>query len=260
MHLDPFPEAAVGAMMLDPSRYGRNPVAPPTLAGTGVFLCGGQSNGANSVNATYTPTNASSIYQINIYDGGYYLAVDPLMGVSGATVTNGNHFLRVADKLITAGHYSRVILVPYAVNGYAIEQWIPGGVCHHRIGVVAERVRQAGLTPDADLWIHGEADGSLGTSRTLYRTRLTTLCAEKRAAGIDCPILISVTSRISGATYSDITDAQGDVFNDAAILDVYPGPLTDNLTGRYDTTHFDAADANTAADRWVTAIEAALGL
>ncbi len=53
------------------------------------------------------------------------------------------------------------------------------------------------------------------------------------------------------------------MFNDAGILNVYPGPLTDDLTSptyRYDTTHFNATGADTAATRWVTAIETALGL
>src|SRR4051794_37689701 len=73
-------------------------VDPRLVSGenTAVIIVLGQSNGANHVNALYTPTNVK-VENFGVLNGGLYRAADPLLGCSGS---NGNWLGRLGDKLI----------------------------------------------------------------------------------------------------------------------------------------------------------------
>jgi hypothetical protein len=101
-----------------------------------VMLMPGQSNIADEAPSAYTPTNAAAIDNLNIYDGGIYNAVDPLLGCAIIQAVGGNPILRLADNLITANLFDHVLLVPMADGGYSVSatyftaspagQWGPG--------------------------------------------------------------------------------------------------------------------------------------
>ena len=125
---------------------------------TGVFVVAGQSNAANCGTTNYTPSNASKVDNLSIYDGGTYAGADPLLGcqnIPGVAGT-GNLFTRMADKLITAGKYQRVILIPVAVGGSSVADW--NAYLSERLIVSGRRAAAIGLPITAYLWMQGETD------------------------------------------------------------------------------------------------------
>lgn len=224
---------------------------------TGVFVVAGQSNCCNSVNALYTPTNESKIDNLNLYDGGTYAAADPLLGCfTGPAAVGGNVFLRVADKLITSGVFSRVILVPVGVGGSTISRWAAGGDLNSRTTVASIRVAAVGLPVTAFLWMQGESDH--GISQAAYASYLASVIATPRSIGFNAPWLIGKCTLLSGAVDANVRAAQADALNGA---DIFAGADTDSLTGlgvnrQSDDTHLNATGADAAATLWKNAIDA----
>src|SRR5439155_26485105 len=105
-----FPERAVDG------RFGASGSRRLTL------LAFGQSNAANSGDGLYSAAKAACVF--NVFDMKFYAAIDPLPGASndGAAV-----WTRLADKLLEAGVYSSIVLVPIAVGGSVLKDWAPGG-------------------------------------------------------------------------------------------------------------------------------------
>ena len=142
-----------------------------SLSGALVLLVAGQSNTCNSFPTPYVPTN-TTVYNMNIYDGAIYKAVDPLLGCSSAIVA-GNFAGRLADKIITAGTASKVLLVPVSIDGTSISQWSSAqSDFGSRIVAGLHRLSARGLTPNAILLGQGESDA--GTSQATYAASLTT--------------------------------------------------------------------------------------
>lgn len=221
---------------------------------TGVFVVAGQSNCANTVETNATLTNASKIDNLNIFDGGLYAAADPLVGCDGLL---GNTFSRVADKLITAGIFARVILIPIGVGGSSAAQWADTSALGQRLIVAARRAAALGLTVSAYLWQQGEQDKTNGTSQSSYAASLAAAIALPRNAGFNAPWFIAKCSYINGAVSSAVQAAQVAAANGTTI---FAGADTDSLTGtttnrRPDDTHFKAAGADAAATLWKTAID-----
>jgi hypothetical protein len=241
--------------LFDPALYGtpnRNAdgltqVNPNLVSGetTCVILAAGQSTIANSGNGTYTKTN-SKIHCLNIYNGGMYSAVNPLLGVTG---TGENFLIRLADKMITAGKYQRVILVPLAIGSTNASNWAVGGFVNERLGVAALRTLALGLTPTYFIWQQGEADCALGTSQSNFSNSLTSIISTIRGPLPTTPIYISQTTMQNSITSSAIRAAQAAAVGGT----VFAGPDTDSLTGtnrQGDGTHFTAAGNDALAGLW----------
>jgi hypothetical protein len=221
----------------------------------------GQSNICNSVDTAYTPTNATKVDNFNIYDGGVYRAVDPLLGCTiRDSTTQGHMFGRVADKLINAGKCARVILVPVGYSGTEIAKWTPSGILNRRLIIAKNRLAAVGLTPSLWICMDGETDNNpLGTSQSAYAASLAQVIA---TPGDGVPWAIGKCTYINGAVSAAIQAAQVAAVNGTT---VFAGADTDSLTGtavnrQADDTHFKAAGADAAADLWVTKIVAALAL
>lgn len=222
---------------------------------TGIFICAGQSNSASYVNVPYSPTNPAKIDNLNIYDGGTYAAIDPLLGCEAysAFAIPGNMFLRVADKMISTGVFDRVILIPIGIGGSSVNLWNsrPFG---DRLIVAFERARAVGLEVTAVLWQQGEADQAGGTTQAAYSASLSGVISRPRGMGFNAPWFIAKCSYFLGATSAAVIAAQTAIVNNT---DIFAGANTDTITsgGRYDNGHFNATGANTAADLWVTALD-----
>lgn len=237
---------------------GKTMSTPRIAAGesTGVIVVAGQSNAANVVAAFTSPTNASKIDNFNIHDGGTYTAVEPLLGASGNL--GGNIFTRVADKLITAGVFARIILVPVAISGTTVAQWMSGGAYNARLTIACRRLAAVGLTPNAFIWMQGESDA--GTSQANYTSRLASVIGTPRAIGFNAPWFIGKCTYIAGVVDANVQAAQVAAANG---VDIFAGANTDSLTGtavnrQGDNTHFTGAGAEAAADLWKTALDAVL--
>lgn len=228
---------------------------------TGVFGIPGQSNATNITDAAYVPVNGAKIDNLDINDGGLYVAADPLLGCTTnlAVAGRGNIFTRVADKLISAGVFDRVILIPVAVGGTPVASWVPGAL-GDRILVAARRARAVGLPITAFLWMQGETDGVNGTSQATYAATLASVIAGPRAEGFNAPWFIGKCTYIVGTVYPAIQAAQAGIVNPAA--NIFAGANTDSLTGAtyrqvIDDTHLNGtAGSDAASTLWTTAIDA----
>lgn len=235
---------------------GKVPVADPRLVPgerTAVILVAGQSNGANSLPALYTPTH-TRVHNVCIQDGRMYEAADPLLGCEYA---GGCFATRLGDMLIEAGMYDRVILVPISIYGTSIEQWV--GPLLHRFGVAASRVKALGHTVTHILWHQGESDNVLATPRALYLARARQMIAFCRAVGLTAPFIFARASTLTGTVSSaeaEVRGAQTDVLDPA--LGIFPGPDTDQLGAAYRVggVHFNVAGGTAVAQGFMAAMAA----
>jgi hypothetical protein len=245
-----FP-TAVGLLPFN-SISGRAVANPVIDADTAVILVAGQSNAGNfGTGSAYTPSN-NGIYNFNISNGGTYEAAEPLLGND----SSGFGFpIRLADKLITAGHFTKVILVPMACGGTSVAQWATGD-CRHRITAMCSRLQHANLTPTFGLWHQGETDGGLGTSQAVYSARLAAVLWAFRSGGVVAPFFIAQVSYPNVS--AGIRAAQADAANG---IDVFLGPDTDTLTTGYravDGVHFNGSGLAAHAQLWFDVLDAYL--
>lgn len=228
----------------------------PNLVGgqtTCVIIAGGQSTITGNGSGTYTKTNAN-IHMLNIYTGGMYSAVNPMPGVdSNFSLGNTECFLiRLADKMINASKYQRIILVPFGLGSTDIAKWQSGGFCNERISAACQRVSKMGLLSATQvyfIWQQGESDRVLGTTQGAYTTGLNSVIATARAVLPTTPIYISQTSWSSGVTSSAVRAAQAASWGGT----IFQGPDTDTLdaTNRIaDNTHWNGTGSDAVAGLW----------
>lgn len=252
-----FPEWAAGNPPGGNTISTGKSIRDPRLASgqnTGVFIVAGQSNGANyTVGAAYTQTNPTKIDVLSIYDGGTYAATEPLLGCEtyGSDQTRGNVFTQVADQLISAGIFQRVILIPIAIGGTPVNLWTTS--FGDRLMVAFKRAQAVGLTVTAVLWQQGESDPA--TSQASYQADLNTVIAKPRAAGFNAPWFVAKCTYFTGTTSAAVRAAQAAIVNGT---NIFAGPDTDTLgsTYRYDNAHFSSTGATSAATLWKNAIDA----
>jgi hypothetical protein len=235
--LDKWDRALVPSCNRNPDSYTQ--VNPNLVAGetTCVIIAGGQSTITNCGTGSYTKTN-TPVHMLNIYSGGMYSAINAMIGVDGS---GENFLIRLADKMINAAKYERIILVPFGLGSTPIVNWAVGasGFCNERISVACQRVSKMGLLA-ADqvyvIWQHGESDQVLGTSQGDYTTRLASVISTVK------------TSYVSGNTSSAVRAAQ----TAAVTGTVFAGPDTDTLnsSNRYDNIHWNATGADAVAGLW----------
>ena len=95
---------------------------PKQTQRTAVLLIAGQSNAANNAAQRHGTRYPDRV--LNFMGGRCYVAGSPLLGSTGFA---GEYWTLMADQLIDAGAFDRVILAPVAVGGSNIAQWAKGG-------------------------------------------------------------------------------------------------------------------------------------
>ena len=88
---------------------------------TAVLLLIGQPNAANSQAQRY---QSGDDRVVNFVDGRCYRAASPLLGADGQ---KGETWTLLGNKLVQAGLYDSVILIPAAVGGSSVRRWAAGG-------------------------------------------------------------------------------------------------------------------------------------
>lgn len=175
-----------------------------------------QSNWGNVAPTAFTPVNAASIDNLNIYDSAIYNGVDPLVGSSYATTPppgGGNPLLRVADALVTAGKCARVIIVPIAINGTSIAQW-EGVPYASRLAVAIKRVQQRGIVCGGTGVVCvmsvalGETDCSNGVSQAAWVASFNNIVTAANAAGFVGRWLVNKETWTGSASCATIQAAQ----------------------------------------------------
>lgn len=221
---------------------------------TFVAVLAGQSNISNWGVTKYTPAHQSKIDNVSFVDGGCYQGNDPALGASGA---DGSWLFRFADKLITAGTFDRVILVPNAVGGSTIEHWQPSSILGHHLPVSFRRCAELGLTVDAVLWQQGESNH--GTTGADYQALFASMIAPIRDAGYNAPWFLGKSTWVPGGVTAAGVRAACDALVNG--VDIFAGADTDTLGASYrqssgTSPHFTDAGSDAAAGLWASAIQA----
>lgn len=230
---------------------GREAVAcPKQTARTAVLLIAGQSNSANHGAEQFSSAHSGKTF--NYFAGDCYPAASPMLGATGM---RGESWTPLADRLIEAGLFDRVVIVTTGIGGTRIARWQEGGDLNAMmLGVVADLQRRYRVTHF--LWHQGERDLTLKTSSADYAASFRSLVASLRTAKVDAPIFISAGSRCGQpGDWKDedaITTAQRGLVDPAKGL--FAGPETNLLVppeNRYDRCHFAGIGQRTFADAWV---------
>lgn len=258
---DPFLAPLFNAV-LELSRVGKVRSFPGLRPGevTGNFMLAGQSLIAGSSEGLYTPTNANFVDNLNQFNGEIVKASDPLVGASLADspLRQASPFTRVADQLVTAGDFDRVVLTPAAYGGTTIAQW--DADLHKHIINGYRRSVALGIPITAILWQLGETDNALGTSQASYYASFVSMRTKVIAAGCTAPWILAKSTYIPGGLTSAAIRAAITALVDN--VNIFAGPDCDTLNGtyRYDDQHWNAAGNAAAAALWTSAIRAALRL
>jgi len=223
-----------------------------------ILITSGQSNMASVGPSSYTPTNASKIDNLNIYDGAIYASADPLLGQTYAPGYGvGSIPPRIADKLITNNKFDRVILVPVASGGSSIAMWVSGGPLYMRHCVAMHRLAARGIVPRmsgvtfALVWGQGESDS--GTAQSTYQTQFGQIVTKLK----NCPnlssqfngrIFVTKQTMITNVVNATVQAAQAALVDNVSI---FSGGDIDALTGatnrQVDGTHLNATGQANAA-------------
>jgi hypothetical protein len=219
---------------------------------TAIFLTFGQSQAANAHERRHVTTRG--VLNFNPFDMQCYRAADPLLGASNH---GGSIWTLMGDRLIAEQMFDRVIIIPAAVGGSWLYQWMPGGSLHRRLMLILLRLRRARIAPTAFLWQQGESEGNTeGFPGEMYLRGFGQLVASLRDLGFRAPIYVAKSTMTSGPPPNGeaIRTAQANAA--ASIAGVRTGPDTDVIavSDRFDQCHFGAAAQLRAAELWVQAL------
>ena len=155
----------------------------------------------------------------------------------------------MADELIDAGAFDRVILAPVAVGGSTVAQWEKGGALNtSMIPLIQDLVTHYRVTHV--LWHQGESDFALKTDPALYKQRFLSFADTLRANAVDAPIFVSTATRcLTGLSDPNpIRTAQQELAAGGPRFEA--GVDTDKLLSaqdRYDDCHMaDSGEVKTA--------------
>lgn len=228
-----------------------------------LLFAAGQSRITNALPGVtaYTPSNATKVHQVNIYNTTLYQMKDPVLGATGSS---GSYLGKLGDALINGGVCARAIFVPLGVGNTSTAQWITGEL-RQRILVAGRRARALGYAaPNADLykciiWENGQSDVQNGITSAQYQANIKTIQALFAEVGFPVPFFIAQSTMGGpGANLTDATirAAQAACVDNSALR--YAGPDLDTLTGGtnlLDGSHFTDTGNTAAANLWKTALD-----
>jgi hypothetical protein len=158
-----------------------------------VLLLIGQSNAANFQGQRH---QSGDDRVVNFLDGRCYRAASPLLGADGQ---RGETWTLLGNKLVQAGFYDSVILIPAAVGGSSVRRWAAGGDLNAMLKAVIGGVKSR-YTVTGVLLDQGARDFALRTSEDQYRSDLKSLIDTVRAEGIRSLRAAALAARIGRKT------------------------------------------------------------
>jgi hypothetical protein len=266
---DPQPDGSSG----DPSGRPQVPCAQIAALKPVVILVAGQSNAANTAEPdAYGKVfrTDKSIYNLLFTNGACYRAENPLLGADGVYQSFA---LPLAARLIDAGIYQRVLLVPISVSGTLVEEWAPSGHYWNRFTKAIAALDQIGLGPDFVLWHQGEGNAGLlkedlNASQTVrdalrlaYTRNFLSIVDGLRSLGVQAPVFVAVATQCgSPKVSSDIRAAQ--LALPDLVWKIYQGPDTDvmdfSYRGEENRCHFSHEGNQAHAEKWYEVLRAYL--
>jgi hypothetical protein len=237
-----------------------------------VFLIIGQSNAANF--SSSLRNGLHGLQNFNAFDGNCYKAADPLLGNTGE---GGTIWTELGNKLISSGHYDRIILAPVAVAGSSINRWSDPRDLGARLQLAVQSLKTAKLEPTHILFIQGEADHKAAASwarlrpsdfvrtnddgpdysmRTgVYIARFISMLDGLRKAGVQAPLFLAQKTRCGDPRdriEGPVSRAQRSLIVDHK--DIYPGPnINEFEDGSYDSDlcHLSKVGIDNAVKGWI---------
>ncbi|MDT2022535.1 sialate O-acetylesterase [Methylocella sp. CPCC 101449] len=165
---------------------GKSDVACPAAGPrTAVILAIGQSNASNEAGERGKSHHGANI--VSWFEGKCQIAESPLLGTSGE---RGESWTTLANKLIEAGAYDKVVIVPLAIGGTKVERWAPGGNLFAMLMQQLDKLTPT-FQPTHIVWVQGEDDRSQGTDTAAYRQRFLALVDGLRGKGLRAPIFVT---------------------------------------------------------------------
>jgi len=246
-----------------------------------VFITAGQSNAGNYGEG---PTAAQDdrvsawkgLSKAPIKSLGWQHADDPQPTASPFTEVRGSPWPAMCDILAKRLDVP-IGLIAVARGGTTILDWnnFVTDVAYFQMRNALREVGPNGVR--AILWHQGEADTVVNTTRELYQSRFKTLIAEsRREAGWNVPWVVARASYVPWAQVGavqralflddparfdaqilNIVQAQNELINDPANLEVYPGPSTNDIQGvgwRWDQLHMTVAGLHEHGRRWAETV------
>ncbi|MCS3929595.1 hypothetical protein M2175_004626 [Bradyrhizobium elkanii] len=255
--LNELGQASTGMFKDTNGKTARAPGLNPAVS-TLVLISAGQSNRTTLNPTSFTPTtNAAVIDNFSVYDGNTYNASGPLLGTQYVpTQGPGNLMTRVGDKLVTAGKFARVILVPLAIGSTSVIDWSTGNYAD-RIPCALRRLASRGIAPRANVAFAievglGETDGVSGMSSATWQSNFGVWFSNVAAAGFTGKWYVAQETWDGGAVSASVAAGQAAVVNGTT---VFAGANADSLNAsnrQPDNTHFN----DTGADALATLIAA----
>jgi Carbohydrate esterase, sialic acid-specific acetylesterase len=167
----------------------KTPIACPAQTDrTAVFLIVGQSNASNAGGQRFRSVTGRVA---GYFEGKCSIAASPLLGTSG---TAGEPWSAVGDRLVSSGSFDEVVLIPAAIGGSGLSEWIAGGDLHSMLQQTVQDAQQHYRITHV-LWHQGESDLLLGTNEDAYVSEFQSLASDLRKWGVTAPIYVSVATR-----------------------------------------------------------------
>ncbi len=229
---------------------GKREVTRPAIgARTMVAFVFGQSNSANHGGEKF---QAAGDAVLNYWDGKYFIAEDPLLGASGL---QGGPWTLMANKLVAAKTFDRVVLEAAGISATAVRDWATGGRLNAMLEKRLADTKTAGLTVTHFLWHQGE-DDSNAAGVAGYDAAMRTIVALAQKYFPQAKFFVAQASICyRHPPNAELRQIQRDL---ARLPGVYGGPDTDAIgeADRYDDCHLSGRGLARHADGWVAAIAA----
>lgn len=222
-----------------------------------ILISAGQSLAANTGTGSYSPSNGSVLDNFNPVTGELYAAANPLLGTTGS---QNNFVTQLGDTFITNGIFDRVIIVPCALSGTSISQWVgpvsspEPGFFQRTILSAINKLKARGITPSttgttwAVLWNQGESDNQIGTSQASYVAGFNSMFGVVNAAIPNVRWFVAKETWINGTVSATIQAAQLSLINNIQIFSAGNMDALDATNRQGDNTHLNATgQANAAA-------------
>lgn len=217
-----------------------------------ILITAGDSNMASVGPSAFTPTNSSVVDEINMYNGVIYAAVDPLLGPTISSLGPGGLSARVADQIISAGSFARVIIAPCAVGGSTTTMWAAGGPLYTRVPVLMARLAALGITPSTPnvtfAMVYQIGANEHGIAQATFQANYTQMVVKAQNAGFVGRVFVPEYSILANVADTTIEAAE------AALVDnvtYFFGGNIDSLTGstnrQADGTHLTTAGQASAS-------------
>lgn len=230
-------------------------IGPGIKTDTLVILAFGQSNSACFGQGSYTPSPSV----VEFHEGNFIKAVEPLKGAAG----NGgcSVWTRLADKLVSDGYCTTVVIVAIGIGSTTVDDWSTGKWAP-RLEETLRQLQQHPLDIDLVVWHQGESDNLINTTAAHYENSLNTLRNTIGKYTTRTPMLVCRASyhpEMIGIKPDGVDTAIREAQNNFILKydDVYAGPDTDlynRATDRHDGVHFSRIGLERFANDLLTAI------